>query len=360
MTGPVVNDTVVSGPVVSGPVVSDTAAHTPTQAPADLSKNETPYPPLPAIQRLLREGAGALHRYPDFGAGELTAGLADMIGVGPDAILVGPGSAALCQHLLQALGPEPEVVYPALTFEGYPLLIRNTGARGVAVPMDGYRPDLAAMAAAVTSSTRCVLLCNPNNPTGAVLHHDELADFLSRVPPDLPVIIDEAYREFVTDPDAADGLRLYRASGSVCVLRTFSKAYALAGLRVGYAVVPPRLAPAARLLGVVFFPGSLAQAAALASLQPAVHARLRRRWAALCAARDELITALRGMGLPVAPSQGNFVWLPLGTLATQFAEHVAAAGIRVWTVDGEGVRITIGSAPARRRLLALCAAWQHR
>lgn len=344
---------------MSGPVVSGTASPARTQAPADLSKNETPYPPLPAILRLVREGAGALHRYPDFGAGELTAGLADMIGVAPDAILVGPGSAALCQHLLQAIGPQPEVVHPALTFEGYPLLIRNAGARGVAVPMDGYRPDLAAMAAAVTTSTRCVLLCNPNNPTGAVLHHGELADFLSRVPPDLPVVIDEAYREFVTDTGAADGLRLYRASSSVCVLRTFSKAYALAGLRVGYAVVPPRLAAAARLLGLVFFPGSLAQAAALASLQPAVRARLRRRWAALCRARDELTTELRGLGLPVAPSQGNFVWLPLGTRAAQFAEHAAAAGIRVWTVDGEGVRITIGSAAARRRLLALSVAWQR-
>ena len=342
---------------MNGPVVSDTASRAPTQAPVDLSKNETPYPPLPAILRLVREGAAALHRYPDFGAGELTAGLADMTGVGPDAILVGPGSAALCQHLLQALGPRPEVVHPSLTFEGYPLLIRNAGARGVAVPMDGYRPDLAAMAAAVTGSTRCVLLCNPNNPTGAVLHHGELADFLSRLPPDLPVIIDEAYREFVTDTDAADGLRLYRANSNVCLLRTFSKAYALAGLRVGYAVVPPGLAAAARVLSLVYFPGSLAQSAALASLQPAVRARLRRRWAGLCAARDELITALRGLDLPVAPSQGNFIWLPLGDHAAQFAEHAAAAGIRVWTVDGVGVRITIGSAPARRRLLALSAVW---
>jgi histidinol-phosphate aminotransferase len=148
----------------------------------DLSMNETPYPPLPALQRVVADGTGRLNRYPDHAAAALTAGLARWLDVRPEAVLVGPGSAGLCQHLVQALGPRPDVVYPALSFEGFPLIVRKAGANGVPVPMDGYRHDLPAMAAAVTGTTRCVLICNPNNPTGAVLHRAELAEFLDRIP----------------------------------------------------------------------------------------------------------------------------------------------------------------------------------
>ena len=142
------------------------------------------------------------------------------------------------------------------------------------MPLDGYRHDLPAMAAAVTEQTRCVLVCNPNNPTGSVLHRAELAEFLDRIPADVPVLIDEAYREFVTDPDVPDGMELYRGRDNVCLLRTFSKAYGLAALRIGYAVIPARLQPV-RMLGAVYFPGALSQAAALACLSPEVQAEVR-------------------------------------------------------------------------------------
>jgi histidinol-phosphate aminotransferase len=320
------------------------------QRPDDLSMNETPFPPLPGIRRLVEDGAATLHRYPDHGSSALTAGLAGRLGVGPEAILVGPGSAGLCQHLVQALGPKPEVVHAALSFEAYPLIVRNAGARGVPVPMDGYGHDLPAMAAAVTGQTRCVLLCNPNNPTGAVLHREDVEAFLDRIPADVPVLIDEAYREFVTDPDAPDGMDLYRGRDNVCVLRTFSKAYGLAALRVGYAVVPPRVALPARMAGAMFFPGSLGQAAALASLESEVTAELNQRCAALAVSRTWLTDELRGLGLTVAPSQANFIWLPLAARAVPFADRAAAAGILVRAIDGEGVRITIGSPEANSRL----------
>ncbi|SCF45245.1 histidinol-phosphate aminotransferase [Micromonospora matsumotoense] len=329
-----------------------TATTVGTQPPADLSMNETPYPPLPSIRRIVENGAGALQRYPDRTSSALVGALSARLGVGPEAILVGPGSAGLCQHLVQALGPKPEVVHPALSFEGYPLIIRNVGARGVPVPMDGYRHDLPAMAAAVTDQTRCVLLCNPNNPTGAVLHRDEIEDFLARVPADVPVIIDEAYREFVTDPQVPDGMDLYRAHGNVCVLRTFSKAYGLAALRVGYAVVPPRVTPLAAMTGAVFFPNSLAQAAAVASLDEAVTPELTRRCAELAVSRSRLIDDLRGLGLTVAPSEANFVWLPLGERATPFADRAREAGILVMAIPGAGVRITVGTGEANARLCA--------
>jgi histidinol-phosphate aminotransferase len=318
----------------------------------DLSMNETPYPPLPTLRRVVEEGAARLNRYPDRTAAALTAGLAERLGVGPEAILVGPGSAGLCQHLVQAFGSRPDVVHPALSFEGYPLIVRNAGANGVPVPMDGYRHDLPAMAAAVTDATRCVLICNPNNPTGAVVHRAALEEFLDRVPAEVPVVIDEAYRDFVTDPDVPDALDLYRAYGNVCVLRTFSKAYGLASLRVGYAVVPPGLAMPVRMIGAVFFPGALGQAAALRALEPDVTAELRQRCSTLVAARTRLTDELRGLGLTVAPSQANFLWLPLGERATRFAESAREAGILVMALDGKGVRITIGSDEANDRLCA--------
>jgi histidinol-phosphate aminotransferase len=218
--------------------------------------------------------------------------------------------------------------------------------------MDGYRPDLTAMAEAITDQTRCVLFCNPNNPTGAVLHREELARFLDRVPSDVPVIIDEAYREFVTDPQVPDAMDFYRAYDNVCVLRTFSKAYGLATLRVGYAVIPPRLTLPVRMMSAVFFPGGLGQAAALASLAPEVAAELTDRCARLAVARTRLTDDLRALGLPVADSQANFLWLPLAERASAFAQRAKAAGILVMALDGLGVRITIGSDDANQRLCA--------
>jgi histidinol-phosphate aminotransferase len=321
--------------------------------PDDLSMNETPYPPLPSIRRLVQDGSAEINRYPDRRSTALVAALAQRLGVAEEAVVVGPGSAGLCQHLVQSFGPKPDVVHAALTFEGFPLFVRNAGGRSVAVPMNGYGHDLAAMAAAVTSDTRCVLICNPNNPTGALLHRDEIEAFLDRIPDDVPVVIDEAYREFVTDPDAPDGMDLYRAHDNVGVLRTFSKAYGLAGLRVGYAVLPPRMAPLAGLIGAVFFPGSLAQAAGLASLQPEVTGELMQRCATLAQSRTRLTGELRELGLTVAPSQANFLWLPLGAQAKPFADRAREAGILVWLVDGEGVRITIGSDEANARVVEL-------
>jgi histidinol-phosphate aminotransferase len=326
----------------------------------DLSMNETPYPPLPTLRRVVEDGAGRLNRYPDRAAGALTAGLARQLGVAPEAILVGPGSAGLCQHMVQAFGPKPDVVHAALSFEGYPLIVRNAGANSVPVPMAGYHQDLSAMAAAVTAATRCVLICNPNNPTGSVLHRAELTEFLDRIPADVPVIIDEAYRHFVTEPDVPDAVDLYHAHPNVCVLRTFSKAYGLASLRVGYAIVPPRLAMPVRMLGLVFFPGALGQAAALRALEPDVTAELDLRCATLVRARTGLIAELRGIGVTVAPSQANFIWLPLGERATPFAEAARAAGILVMALDGLGVRITVGSDAANDRLCAFVRGFDAR
>jgi len=322
--------------------------------PLDLSMNETPFPPLPAIAKLVTEAAERLNRYPDHAAAALLGGLAGRLGVPVEQVLVGPGSAGLIQFVIQALGPErSEVVHAALSFEAYPLLIANAGARPVPVPMDGAAHDLKAMAGAVNDRTRCVLVCNPNNPTGAAIRRDELVAFLDRVPPDVTVVLDEAYREFVRDPQVPDGLDLVRAYPNVCVLRTFSKAYGLAAVRVGYAVGPPPLIGRARLVGAVFFPSAPGQIAATASLEPEVQAEVTARCSAVAAERDRLRAALTGAGLPVPPSEANFLFLAVGERAIRFAQDCRAAGILVRAYPGHGVRVTIASPSENERFLTL-------
>jgi histidinol-phosphate aminotransferase len=318
----------------------------------DLSMNETPFPPLPEVQALIERGAATVHRYPDNNARPVIDALADRLSIDGGRILVGPGSAGLCQHILMALGRRTEVVHPDPSFEAYPLLIMNAGARPVPVALHGGRHDLAAMAAATGSDTRAVLLCVPNNPTGAVLHEDELVDFLERIPPDVTVVLDEAYREFVTDPQVPDGVALHDRYPNLCVLRTFSKAYGLAALRIGYAIAAPATVAAARMVGQVYFPGALGQAAAVASLTDGAEAQLRARCTELAAARDALRGALLDAGLSVPPSEANFLWLPLGTASVPFAEHCRAAGILVRAYPDLGVRVTVGTPAANQRFLA--------
>jgi histidinol-phosphate aminotransferase len=323
----------------------------------DLSMNESRFGPLPSVRAAVEQGAAQLHRYPSHTAAPLVSALAGHLGVPASEVLAGPGSAGLTQNLIASLGPErTEVVYAALSFEAYPLMVVNTGCRPVPVPMAGYSHDLDAMAAAITERTRCVLVCNPNNPTGAVLGRAELTAFLDRVPASVPVILDEAYREFVTDPDAADGMRLRAGRDNVCVLRTFSKAYGLATLRVGYAVVPEALAQRARMTNMVFYPGGLAQLAAVAALEPEAEKQVQERCAEFAGIRAQFIEDLRAAGLDVPDSQANFVWLPLGEQAEDFAARCQAAGVLVRAHPGQGVRVTVGTDEANRALLGVVSA----
>jgi histidinol-phosphate aminotransferase len=326
----------------------------------DLSMNESPFPPLPAVRALIERGAATAHRYPDSTARQVIEALAERLSVDSSHILVGPGSAGLCQHILQALGRRPEVVHPDPSFEAYPLLIMNAGARPVPVPLHGERPDLAAMTAAAGPGTRAILLCVPNNPTGAILDEDEVVGFLDRIPPNITIILDEAYHDFVTDTRVPDGVALHRRYPNLCVLRTFSKACGLAALRIGYAIADPATVTAARLVGQAFFPGASAQAAAVASLTDSAAAQLRARCAEVALTRTALCDALRTTGLAVSPSEANFLWLPLGPASVPFTDHCRAAGILVRAFPGQGVRITIGTPAANERLLAAAQGFQQK
>jgi histidinol-phosphate aminotransferase len=249
------------------------------------------------------------------------------------------------------------VVYPWRSFEAYPIITQMVGAQSVQVPLTpDEHQNLDAVAAAVTDRTRLVILCNPNNPTGTAIRRPELEAFLDRVPDDVLVLIDEAYREFVRDPEVPDGLEIYRDRPNVALLRTFSKAYGLAGLRVGYAIAHEPVATALRKLAVPFGVSQLAQDAAIASL--AAEAELFERVEHITKERGRVLDALRDQGWPVPASEGNFVWLRLGERTSEFAEKAQAAGVMVRPFPGEGVRVSIGEVDGNDLFLGVAATFR--
>jgi histidinol-phosphate aminotransferase len=313
-----------------------------------LASNEVSLGPLPSVVTAIAEAAGRINRYPDSGATELVAALAARLDVPAAQVSVGCGSVTLCQQLIQATcGPDDEVVFPWRSFEAYPIITQVVGARQVRVPLTPeHALDIDAMIAAITPSTRLVFVCTPNNPTGTALTAAELDRFIAAVPADSLVVIDEAYREFVDDTTIPDGVDLAKASwaagrDNVAVLRTFSKAYGLAGLRVGYLVAPR---PVTDVIGKVFVPfgvNALAQAAALASLR--AEDELMSRCRDIVAERTRVSTTLLDLGFDIPPTQANFVWLPLGDRAQGFNEHCMAHKVIVRAFAGDGARVTIGT-----------------
>ncbi len=328
--------------------VADLPAYVPGARPAPgarmvkLSSNENPYPPLPSVLAEVVAAASELNRYPDMAATELVEAIGAHHGVPPEWVVPGTGSVAVLQHLLiAACDPGSEVVHAWRSFEAYPIAVRLAGGVSVPVPLAaGGRHDLAAMAAAVTERARAVLVCTPNNPTGAVVRAAELQELLAAVPPHVLVVVDEAYVEFVRDDDAVDGLAALAEHPNVVVLRTFSKAYGLAGLRVGYALARPRIAQAVRAVATPFGVSGLAQRAAVASL--GVRDELLTRVETIVEERDRMLAGLRDAGLDVTDSHGNFVWLALGDQTADFATEALAAGVAVRPFVGEGVRVSVG------------------
>ena len=308
-----------------------------------LSSNENPFEPLPGVLDAV-VAAGAFNRYPDATAARLRERLAARYGVSPDEVHVGAGSVSvLAQLLLATSGPGDEVVYAWRSFEAYPSLVAVAGAKSVQVPLTAdSRHDLPAMAAAVTERTRLVIVCSPNNPTGPTVGYDEFAAFVDAVPRDVLIVLDEAYAEFVTDPASVEGSRVRAVLGrpNVVVLRTFSKAYGLAGLRIGYAIGHEKVLDSARVTGVPLSVTAAAENAAIASLD--AEAELLERVTEIVARRTRLVAGLRAQGWKVPDSQGNFVWLPAGDRTDEVAAAFVAGDIVVRPFSGDGIRISVG------------------
>jgi histidinol-phosphate aminotransferase len=324
-----------------------------------LSSNESPFGALPSVIEVIAEEARSVNRYPDNGAEALTQAIAGRFGVPAGHVAVGCGSVGVTQQLLEAVGePGHEVMYAWRSFEAYPILADLAAADSVRVPLRAETHDLAAMADAVTPRTRLIFVCNPNNPTGTVVHAAELEAFLDRVPSDCLVVLDEAYREYIRDEAVPDGVTLYRDRPNVAVLRTFSKAYGLAGLRVGFMIAHEPVAAAARATMLPFTVNRLAQAAAIASL--AAEAELLERVELTVKERTRVREALIADGWTVPPTEANFVWLRLGEHTAAFAAACEAAGIAVRPFAAEGARVSIGDAESNDTFLAAARAFGHR
>ena len=311
-----------------------------------VSSNENPFPPLPGVVAAITDTASTVNRYPNFASDSLVAALAERHGISPECIALGTGSVAvLAQTITAVAGAGDEVVVAWRSFEAYPILVQLSGATLVKVALrSDLTHDIEAMARAVTPATRLLVVCTPNNPTGTVVTEAELTELISSVPSDVLIAIDEAYVEFVHESVRLPSLELVRAHENVMVLRTFSKAYGLAGLRVGYAVASPRIAAALRKAQLPFGVSSLAERAALSSL--ANEHELLRRVKILTSERERVLGELRAAGVEVIPSQANFVWLPLKDRALQFGRYLEEQGIVARPFDGDGVRVTVAEPPA--------------
>ena len=326
-----------------------------------LSSNENPLGPVPAVLELLH-GSLEVHRYPDTSCTSLRNALGRFLDVPADDVVTGAGSLGALNQILAAFagqnddGVPDEVVYPWRSFEAYPICVGLAGARSVQVPVraDG-RHDLPAMAAAVTANTKVVLLCTPNNPTGPALRIAETEDFIRQVRSDVVIVIDEAYQEFVRAPDAVDGIAMYRKYPNVVVLRTFSKAHGLAGLRVGYSVSRPEITAYLRAAATPFAVSGVAEQAAVASLEN--YDQVVERVQSLVDERDRVTAGLAALGWDVPDAQGNFVWLKLGADTPEFAALAGSHALSVRAFGTEGVRVSIGEVAANARFLEICASY---
>lgn len=326
------------------------------QAPADafkLSSNENPYPTHPAVMAAI--ASTSPNRYPDALATELRSRLAERYGVDVDEVHVGAGSVSILAQLVSAVaGAGDEVIFSWRSFEAYPGLVTVAGAASVMVPNRADAGhDIDAMIAAVTPRTRAIIICSPNNPTGTIVTRAEFEHLMASVPSDVLVMLDEAYIEFTRDEDAVRGPAYLAKHPNLVVLRTFSKAYGLAGVRIGYALGNSAILAAARTTAIPLSVTEAAQRGAAAALDN--EADIMEMVDAIVEQRDSVWRSLRELGLEVPRPHGNFVWFAAPGHAAAVAEVFLDHGIVARALGDDGVRVTIGEAESVDKLLKASA-----
>lgn len=317
-----------------------------------LSSNESPYPPVSAALEAIAGAAGTLNRYPDGAAALLKDKLSGLLGISPAAIMVGNGSNELLRLLADVvLEPGDEVIAAAPSFIVYPMVARLRGATMVEVPLLGQAHDLEAMVEAVNERTRLIFVCNPNNPTGTIVSGAAVRAFLAAVPEDVVVCFDEAYHEYVTDPDYRTALEFRDEHPNIVVLRTFSKIYGLAGLRIGYGVAAPVIVETIDKVREPFNVNTVAQVAAYYSLEAREEISARARENAL--ERDFVEGELDALGFGRAESQTNFVYFDCGVPAMEAFERLQRQGVIVRAFGrSRFIRATLGTRSENERLIA--------
>ncbi|MEX3504639.1 histidinol-phosphate transaminase [Corynebacterium sp. LK2510] len=309
-----------------------------------LSSNEIAEGPLPSVKAAMADSLDTINRYPDMGALDLRTALAGHLGVGLEQVAVGTGSSALCQQLVTIVAqPGDDIIFPWRSFEAYPIFARIAGANPVAVPLTAdHRVDLDGLAAAVTERTKLIFVCNPNNPTATTITTEEWNRFIDSVPEDIIVVLDEAYFEYNLSGTSPVATEEIVSHPNVVGLRTFSKAYGLAGARVGYAFGAAEIIEALNKVAVPFSVSSVAQTGALASLE--LTEELQQRVDTTATQRTRVHEVLAPMGSP--ESQTNFVWIPAESLDSspqELAEKLADNDLLVRAFP-EGVRVTVTNA----------------
>ncbi|MGV9972768.1 aminotransferase class I/II-fold pyridoxal phosphate-dependent enzyme [Nocardia beijingensis] len=318
----------------------------------DLALSENPFPPLTSVLRAVQMTLAQANRYPEFSPQRLPLLIARHLGVRPDQVVVGSGATGVALQILQTLTtPGAEIVYSAPTFDGYPIMAEMTGVTAVPVPLDAAgNQDLRAMRRAVDRRTALIVVCRPHNPTGTVVPADELKAFLSDVPSRVPVVLDEAYVEFLGATEYADPRALIAKHSNLIVLRTFSKAYGLAGLRIGYAFGRTELIARIGKLQLPFGVSAAAVAAVAASYaaEPELAARILR----ITEARDALRGALLARGYAIPESHANFLYIP-GPGATTALRRAGIAA--KYYADGSA-RIAVGDPSSDHAVLGALTA----
>lgn len=341
-------------PYSPGKPLEETERELGIQGAIKLASNENPLGPSPKALAALTPHAATLHRYPDGGAHNLTRALAERWTVGPDQVVVGNGSDDILSLLVKTfVSPGDEAVMADQTFVMYKLAV--TGGRGICVevPLKDWRYDLSAMARAITSRTRLLFVCNPNNPTGTVVTHEAVKAFMNTVPDHVIVVFDEAYYEYVRDPDFPNAVAYVQQGRPVAVLRTFSKVYGLAGLRIGYGITTPDIAGYLQRVRNPFNTNTLAQHAALAALGDDEHVAASRAINETgMALMDD---GLRRLGFDPLPSQANFVYVDTRRDGREVFTRLLHQGVIVRHVRGSMIRVTIGTPEENRRFLKALA-----
>lgn len=315
-----------------------------------LASNENPYQTPDAVVDAVTKASAGVNRYGDHRASDLRAALAQWIGVSPEQVTVGCGSVGILQQLgLVYIDPGDEVVFPWLSFEAYPVYAQVMGGVAVQVPLVNHAFDMKAVAESVTDKTKMILLATPNNPTGTAISTAQIETLMKAIPNNVIVVVDEAYKEF-SDPSFGDPVTdLLPHYRNLVVTRTFSKAYGLAGLRIGYAITDPEIVNEIDKVLVPFSVNSAAQAGALAALESldVIGANISR----ILAERQRVVDSLIEQGWELPEAHANFVYIPLGNRTDEIHLSLEKQGVVTRPFSGEGIRVTIGSEAENTRFL---------
>jgi histidinol-phosphate aminotransferase len=328
-------------PYVPGKPIEELEREMGIKGSVKLASNENPMGPSSKALKAIEDHLAGINRYPDGGAYYLTQALAKKLGVEESCLILGNGSNELIDIAARTfMQPGDEAVMAWPSFVIYPMVVQAQGCKAIMVPLLDFRHDLAKMARAITDRTKVVFISNPNNPTGTINRKDEFDRFMEDVPDGVLIVVDEAYCEYVTDPEYADSMKHLGAGRDVLVLRTFSKIYGLAGLRVGYGVTKPDIAMEMNKIREPFNTSTIAQVAALAALADEEHVESSKRINS--EGKEYLCRELDSLGVSYVPTEANFIFMFLGLPASEAYETLLKKGVIVRPMGEEAIRVTTG------------------